>query len=648
MNRIPDNSLEMEACRDIARQLRGLRDEIAALGEAQRGSGGFLAELPPENHASAENLLHYLSLRSHDLRILQEQLVRLGLSTLGRSEAHVLPTLDAVLYNIALLLGEPPDGPGPAAFCAGFDDLSERLQDNAVRLLGDRPPRRRGYIMVTMPTEAAHDYLLVHALLDSGMDCVRINCAHDGPEEWARMISNLRYAERTTGRKCKVLMDLGGPKLRTGPLQQVPGVLKVRPQRARDGQVMRPARVWLAVPEAADRHYGAADAVLSVDRDWLSEVRAGDRIAFTDARGSRRRWRVLEVNADGCWAEARKTAYLANGTVLGLRRRGAPGDGEKSDGKAGFVDLETETAVRGLPSQESLIAVRSGDVLLLDNSAKPGIPAVHDRDGQLLNPGRISLPIAAVYKDACPGEPVYFDDGRIAAIIERVNGEQLQLRVTRTRNPVERLGSDKGINFPDTVLDLPALSEKDLEDLEFAARHADMVGLSFTNSAADVRALREELARRDGGHVAAVVKIETKRGFANLPHILLQAMQFPACGVMIARGDLAVETGFERLAEVQEEILWVCEAAHVPVIWATQVLEALTKRGHATRAEITDAAMGQAAECVMLNKGLHIQRAVRVLDDILQRMQGHRAKKRSMLRKLELASLFRPGGETPG
>jgi pyruvate kinase len=174
-----------------------------------------------------------------------------------------------------------------------------------------------------------------------------------------------------------------------------------------------------------------------------------------------------------------------------------------------------------------------------------------------------------------------------------------------------------------------------------------MVGLSFTNSAADVKALREELARRGGEHVAAVVKIETKRGFANLPHILLEAMGFPACGVMIARGDLAVETGFERLAEVQEEILWVCEAAHVPVIWATQVLEALTKRGHATRAEITDAAMGQAAECVMLNKGLHIQRAVRVLDDILQRMQGHRAKKRSMLRKLELAALFRPGLKPP-
>jgi pyruvate kinase len=94
------------------------------------------------------------------------------------------------------------------------------------------------------------------------------------------------------------------------------------------------------------------------------------------------------------------------------------------------------------------------------------------------------------------------------------------------------------------------------------------------------------------------------------------------------------------MAELQEEILWVCESAHVPVIWATQVLEGLTKRGHASRAEITDAAMSQGAEGVMLNKGSHITEAVRVLDDILQRMQGHHSKKRSMLRKLHLASEF--------
>ncbi len=111
-------------------------------------------------------------------------------------------------------------------------------------------------------------------------------------------------------------------------------------------------------------------------------------------------------------------------------------------------------------------------------------------------------------------------------------------------------------------------------------------------------------------------------------------MRSEAVGVMIARGDLAVEVGYERLAEVQEEILWLCEAAHLPVIWATQVLEGLAKEGIPSRAEITDAAMSERAECVMLNKGPHIQEAIVVLDNILGRMQAHQSKKTSMLRQL--------------
>jgi pyruvate kinase len=109
---------------------------------------------------------------------------------------------------------------------------------------------------------------------------------------------------------------------------------------------------------------------------------------------------------------------------------------------------------------------------------------------------------------------------------------------------------------------------------------------------------------------------------------------------MIARGDLAVECGWERLAELQEEILWICESAHLPVVWATQVLEHLAKEGRPSRAEITDAAMAERAECVMLNKGPHLTEAVEVLDNILRRMETHQTKKRSMLRPLALAERF--------
>ena len=132
----------------------------------------------------------------------------------------------------------------------------------------------------------------------------------------------------------------------------------------------------------------------------------------------------------------------------------------------------------------------------------------------------------------------------------------------------------------------------------------------------------------NNGKGSIILKIETPEAVENLPSLLLQGMQRPTFGVMIARGDLAVEIGFERMSEIQEEILWICESAHVPVIWATQVLDTLNKSGIATRSEVTDAAHAAMAECVMVNKGEHIIQVIETLRDILHRSGGHHVKKR--------------------
>jgi pyruvate kinase len=148
------------------------------------------------------------------------------------------------------------------------------------------------------------------------------------------------------------------------------------------------------------------------------------------------------------------------------------------------------------------------------------------------------------------------------------------------------------------------------------------------------------LAKTGGSSVGIVLKIETRKAFENLPRLILAAMRSPRVGVMIARGDLAVECGYERTGEIQEEIMWIAEAARVPVTWATQVLESLAKKGQPSRAEITDAAMAERAECVMLNKGPYVVEAVKMLDDVLRRMQHHQAKKFSLLRPLTIAENF--------
>ena len=238
-----------------------------------------------------------------------------------------------------------------------------------------------------------------------------------------------------------------------------------------------------------------------------------------------------------------------------------------------------------------------------------------------------------------PASASFFDDGKIGGVIRTVGPEWLEIRITQARPGGDKLRPDKGINLPDSKVRLPALTEKDLHDLDFAVGAADFIGLSFVHTPEDVLHLHEQMAARGGAELGIMLKIENRIAFSNLPRLLLMGMRFPPLGIMVARGDLAVEVGYERLAEVQEEILWLCEAAHVPVIWATQVLETLAQQGTPSRSEVTDAAMSERADCVMLNKGPHVVAAVRFLSDVLQRMQLHQEKKRAMLRRLSISEI---------
>ena len=236
------------------------------------------------------------------------------------------------------------------------------------------------------------------------------------------------------------------------------------------------------------------------------------------------------------------------------------------------------------------------------------------------------------------GEQVWIDEGKLGTVVDAKHPEGILLRVIHSKKNGSRLKANKGMNFPNSDLSLDALTDKDLHDLDFVARHADMVGYSFVQSAQDIAWLQQELTLRQpsGAPMLPIIaKIETPRALSNLPEIIVQAAGQHPIGIMIARGDLAIEIGYQRLAEMQEEILWICEAAHVPVIWATQVLESLAKSGVPSRAEISDAVLAGRAECVMLNKGPYVVEAVQTLEDVLSRMQTHQSKKTPQLRALQ-------------
>jgi pyruvate kinase len=297
--------------------------------------------------------------------------------------------------------------------------------------------------------------------------------------------------------------------------------------------------------------------------------------------------------------------------------------------------------VGDLPPRPQRLLLRSGDQLEVVYGDTAGRPARFGESGQMLEPAMIGCALAEVFGRVKAGERIFFDDGRIGGVIREAGPGRMRVEIVSAVGGAARLASEKGINLPDTDLRLPALTAKDRKDLDFVARHADMVALSFVQRAADVEDLLSELARHDAARVGIVLKIETRRGFDHLPSLLLAAMRHPLVTVMVARGDLGVEVGFERLSEVQEEILWLCEAAHLPVIWATQVLESLAQEGMSSRAEVTDAAMSGRAECVMLNKGPFIREALSFLGDVLHRMQAHQTKKTSTLRRLRVSHMDR-------
>ncbi|MBS1554931.1 MAG: pyruvate kinase [Bacteroidetes bacterium] len=301
-----------------------------------------------------------------------------------------------------------------------------------------------------------------------------------------------------------------------------------------------------------------------------------------------------------------------------------------------YMDLAgPKIRVAALPAQierEQGLPLREDQELLL-------LPV--DQSEQIYDTTPIWVEPSLILSMVKPGEHIFFDDGKFEAKVMEVNGQSARVRIKRISTKKPFLKAEKGINLPDTDLKIPPLTPEDISNIPFICQHADMVGFSFVSEPADVDTLRTELRKHATRKTPAIIlKIERLSAIQNLPALLMKGMQDESFGVMIARGDLAVEIGFERLSEIQEEILWISEAAHVPVIWATQVLETMNKTGFATRSEITDAAFGGMAECVMLNKGKYVTKTIATLDDILNRQVAHVDKKRYILRPLGIARNF--------
>ncbi len=448
---------------------------------------------------SAANLLDYLSLRSHDLRELQRKLGYLGISRLARAEAHTMASLETTRFYLKCVLKQEPVW--PKNHTISIKKAEKKLAKNTSQLFGEPIKNRRQRIMVTMPGFASEDIQQVEEMIKEGLDVARINCAHDDPDVWLKIIQNIKTCDEKLGTKTIISMDISGPKIRTGEIKKS-------------------------------------------------------------------------------------------------------------------------------------ILIEPGDDLLLYREAHPGKQKVLGDNDELISPAGLSCTLPEVFDFLKVNDRVYFDDGIIKGKITSIDDEKASVKIMRAKNNGAKLKADNGINFPDSSLAIQGLTQVDKENLNFIAAHADIVNFSFVNSREDVAEMHQALTELDAlGKLGIVYKIETRKAYKNMVSILLEAMKAPKVGVMIARGDLAIETGWNEIGQIQKEMLAICNACHIPIIWATQVLENLAKKGLPSRSEITDTVNATKADCIMLNKGTYILKAIQLLNEIIVSMEMYQDKNAPILPK---------------
>ena len=277
------------------------------------------------------------------------------------------------------------------------------------------------------------------------------------------------------------------------------------------------------------------------------------------------------------------------------------------------------------------IEIRPGDRLHLHADDASSTGSRREPDGSLAAPHRIAITPPELLGALKAGHRVLIDDGNIRGRCVAASGAGADVLIERVRSGAWPLKDRKGVNVPDSDVPIPSLTAADLATLDAVAGMADMVALSFVRSPRDILDLHRALDARGLTGMAVVAKVETPQACRDLPAILLALMRRPACGVMLARGDLGVEIGFENLPLAQDEVLALCEAAHMPVIWATQVLESMTEHGFPTRGEVTDAADSARADAVMLGIGPCLLDTTAFVHDLLTRIQRIRARSRALL-----------------
>lgn len=610
--------------------IRGVDSLLTMLSEVDQDKRDRIDAADAEHREGVRNVQHFARLQADDAHHIVAQLRAVGIRV--SDQAPVADQLRAAKTLLQHLGGQSSDDGGAEGesyditrLAAAIERSQEQLASNSSALLGEPRDGMPSCVMVTLPTEAANDPDLVQSFADAGMDIARINCAHDTPEAWRAMAANVRAASTRVGRDIKISMDLPGPKLRVGAIEPGPRIARTRVTRTKTGRILTPSKLWITpfdhnattpapVPEGLP---GRPTLAIQVDPEWLQTVNEGDELSMLDARGSKRYMTVHKVTDEGVLAYGRRNVYLANGSLVACQ----------------YI----KTRIHGIGRSEQRVHVDVGSRLTLTSDPTPtdptdDIPAVNCGEPQAIR----SLDVGSI---------VLFDDAKIECEVTSVTraGEKdaegntaeydsAELVAVHTREGGKNLREGRGIHFPGIHVPLPAMTDEDRAILPEIVRTADIIAPSYVRSAEDLTEILDaiekeiDVAASENEDPAAVsarirnlgvmLKIESEECYNDLPNVVTELLRHRNSGVMIARGDLAMELGFSRMSEAREQIMDVANAAHIPTIFATQVLETMAKSGLPSRAEITDADVALRTQGVMLNKGTHIPDAINILNSI--------------------------------
>lgn len=559
---------------------------------------------------SLQNLNAYIKLRSMNITSLQNRLSDIGLSSLGRSQSCVINSINQDIIILSKLLNRKYKETNNDKKSLDFQEAKNIMIKNS-KIFGRLTNNFKTKVMVTLPSEAKDSPTLIADLIANGTSVLRINTAHDNANAWKSMATFIQDENQKQNRNVKIYVDLAGPKNRTGSIQKLFTPFKI-------GSWRNPKLVEIVAHSSPNAFTQKSldkemPSTLVVSDDFFNNCKDATILKIDDLERAKHQSYTIIQKLEKIFIIVNKKISIYENTKVMIE-------------KATIKLVSNLYNFLYLPQK---IRLFKNDSFIITHKDMEG-SANFEYDAKIYA-GVIGCTNKEIFKHVKIGDEIFIDDGKIGCTITDTNELGMVCEVFLAKKQGSILKEEKGINFPNTDLNISAITQADEKNFKDIVSFSDIIGLSFTQTAEDVKKLQNMLRAKGKTNIAIVSKIETKTALENLPEILTQLLKWDTYALMIARGDLAIEVGFDNLPYIQEEIFGICEAAHVPVIYATQILEGKMKNNLPSRAEVTDVAFAQRADCVMLNKGPYVVETILAVKNILKKIHTLHQKNRQLL-----------------